>query len=135
MREGRRVTIENMPSQTNQSFSNVKALRKMLFSFNIYAVRAAQHVNPRVSHLSGWMAQLDFETAMDAQKACDIYNRSMIGNNRLYFGITRPSIKSLGGVSWETGRPGEHFSARDLGSAKGTNFEKVCISPYSGRFT
>jgi TPR repeat protein len=129
MREGRRVTIENLPSQKKQGFYNVEALHKMLFSFNIYAVRAAQHVNARVSHLSGWMAQVDFETAIDAQKACDIYNRSMIGDNRLYFGITRPSIKSLGGVSWETGRPGEHFSARDLGSAKGTNFEKVCIAP------
>jgi hypothetical protein len=95
MREGRRVTIEIMPSQTNQAFYNVKALHEMLFSFNIYAVKAAQHANARVLHLSGWMAQVDFETA----------------------------------ISWETGRPGEHFSARDLGSAKGTNFEKVCIAP------
>jgi hypothetical protein len=125
MREGRRVVIDDCPDPYLKGSGVTILLYEMLYPFNVHGLRFTSY-KPKNARLSGWLAIITFESAKDAQKVCDMYDNSEMKGRRVRVNISRPPMKYLGGVSWDSGRAGEHFSARDLGNAKGTNFEQVC---------
>lgn len=120
------MTIENLPS-FESGLPVMHSLYRMLHSYSILGVQSRVHKQKFKEGLSGFLAVVDFEHAKEASEARETYNGSDLLGNRLYLGISKVSMKHLGGASWESGRRGEHNSARDMGSALGTNFEKVII--------
>lgn len=123
MREGRRVTIENVPDPHAIRLGVLSTIYQRLHSFNVYGLAFPHHQTPK-PWLSRYLAILDFETADEAQRACDLYDNTKRKDRLIRVNISQPPMKHPGVSS---GRPGGHFAARDLGSAKGTNFEKARV--------
>lgn len=97
MREGRRVTIENVPDPLVKGAGVMIKVYQMFRHFNVLAVRFAKHRAPK-AHLSGWLATLDFETRSEAQQAIGRFNVSLLSGRRITLGVSRPPMKHLGGV-------------------------------------
>jgi hypothetical protein len=70
------------------------------------------------------LCEVIFATTEAAEMVCQTYNGIVWHGSKLRVGIRRPPTKILGG-SWEASENGAHYQPRDLGSAKGTNLEKV----------
>ena len=146
MREARRVVVDNLPGtqcqHSNACIRNANCTLKfsdptvkgskvwlrlveLFSSFDILASRDLRKDPTSKPGQSGWAASLDFESSDDAQLACDMYDKTELLGVPLSVFISRPSMKHLGGHSWDGGRVEGHGRKRDYGSAKGTNFEKV----------
>jgi hypothetical protein len=123
MREGRRVTFDNLPdprgSARDATRDYRKPLYKMLHSFNVLAFVGPKKYTPRNRNTSGWFGVLDLPTAKDAQTVCNMFDKTMLDGQTIRVSVFRIPMKHLG-VSWDGGRPAGHGRPRDLGSAVGT---------------
>jgi len=68
---------------------------------------------------------VDFETHEEAETARLSFDRTRIFGKPIRVFHWYPPMKYLGGLSWDAGRGGVHYSGRDAGSAAGTNFEQL----------
>jgi len=121
--------VENLPDPMVRGAGVVNQVYKMFHSFNVHGARFTKH-KPSNPRFTGCLALLDFETTSEAQRACDNYDKTEMKGHQMRLSISKPPMKQLGGsgASWDGGRAGQHYSLRDTGSAKGTNFEMVCAT-------
>jgi RNA recognition motif-containing protein len=77
------------------------------------------------------MCEVVFATTEAADTVCQVYNGTVWHGSKLTVGLRRPPTRLLGG-SWEASHNRAHYQPRDLGSAKGTNLEKVTTLSHIG---
>jgi hypothetical protein len=119
--------IDNLADPSPETNSQ---LNERLHSSNILAYKKPRTYKPPPnSIMSGWFVAIGLPMAEDAQRVCDLYNRTMLNGNRLHVYISRIAMEHLGGVSADRGRLAGHGLPRDLGSAVRTNFETVGRKP------
>jgi hypothetical protein len=128
MREGRRIVLDNFPSESSPTELNHE-LYGFLHAFNIVALREFKFYPLRNSNMSGRLTVADLPTAEEAQRVCDTCHGVTIRGHKISIRISKPPMKYLGGRSWDQGLPGGHNRPRDMGSAVSTNFEKVGYVP------
>jgi hypothetical protein len=81
---------------------------------------------PKDKSFSGWLLPITFETSEEAQMVCQLFDRHIIEGREVRVGLSKPPMEQLG-PSWDSGKPRIHYTARDQGSAVGTNPEKVSV--------
>jgi hypothetical protein len=106
--------MENFPSSV-ASYTIHGQVYKFLHSYNVVSYRRPFRYMVPKPNLTNWAISVDFATKAEAELAITRCENLTIAGCRL-----------LAGVSWDSGRAGEHNSGWDQGSAKGTNFEEVC---------
>ena len=75
------------------------------------------------------MCEVIFATTEAAEFVCQTYDRTVLHGSKCRVCLRKPPTRILGG-SWEASHNRAHYQPRDLGSAKGTNLEKVTNLSY-----
>lgn len=123
VREGRRVVVD-LPSQAQVSLAQIYEL---FHSYNVDATSWEIKYTQKVGGHERSCYQLDFSTREEADDAVRVFHKYKYKGCRLQVAKYQIPLKYLG-ASWESGRPGAHFSGRDQGSAVGTNYEHVSLA-------
>lgn len=124
--EGRHVCFSSFPpsNKTQQYFRRLYAL---LHSYDILCLGVFSYYffdTDLKRQARVMMLDVGFVKKEDADLVCHLYDQTMFGDTRVRVKIRRPPMRVLG-VTWDKGHNGAHYQPRDLGSAKGTNFESV----------
>jgi RNA recognition motif-containing protein len=115
LREQRTVVFVNFPRVSNSS----SCFYRLLHNFNVIW---ADFIN--IKDKDDLLISVSFTTRDEAERAKQQYNGFILEGRRLGCNTWQIPRKYLG-ASWDSGRPGVHYSGRDQGSAVGTNFEEV----------
>ena len=124
-RESRSVAI--LRDSTTQHFT--ESIYELLHTENVLGVRTVRFRTPKRSE--GLMCEVRFATKEAAEIVCQFNNNIVWYGSKLRISIRRPPgyTRILGG-SREASHNRAHYQPRDLGSAKGTNLEKVSTLLY-----
>ena len=124
VREGRRVVVDvPQPSSFNS-----KGIYALFYSYNVDSVSHSISYEEKGSKLQRTCWHVDFSSLEEADDAIRVLNGTECMGTKVRVTKWQIPLKYLG-ASWDSGRPGEHFSGRDQGSAVGTNYEYVSLAP------
>jgi hypothetical protein len=77
----------------------------MLYAFDVEVAEYRETIWSR--HLSGNFLTLVFATSEQAQNARSRYNMHILSSgHQVHISYAKPPMRLLGGVSWDSGRPG-----------------------------
>jgi hypothetical protein len=122
IREGRRVVVD-FPSAAQVKLRHIYAL---FHSYNVDATSWEIKYRQKSDGHKRACFQLDFPTREEADDAVHVFHEYKLNGCRLHVAKYQIPLKYLG-ASWDSARPGAHFSGRDQGSAVGTNYEHVSL--------
>jgi hypothetical protein len=107
--------------------SILKDFYNLLYMFDVVDIKSLTVNRVSRTKLSGNLLPVIFGTSDQATEAQKMYDNHILQgyDMRLEVSFQKPPMRILGGVSWSGGRPGEHYSKRDQGSAVATNLESV----------
>jgi hypothetical protein len=123
VREGRRVVVD-LPRQAHFLVQNIYAL---FYSYNVDSVSWDIPYEEKTTKSQRKCWHVDFSTREEADDAIRVFNGTKYKGTKLRVTRWQIPLKHLS-ASWDSGRPGEHFSGRDQGSAVGTNYEYVSFA-------
>ncbi|KAF2123880.1 hypothetical protein P153DRAFT_258332, partial [Dothidotthia symphoricarpi CBS 119687] len=74
IREGRSVTIDNIPDPTTEHLNVVNKIYSIFHSFDVTSLSRIILYTPRKSRLSNWYVTLYMATREQAELACRLYD-------------------------------------------------------------
>jgi len=101
---------------------NFEAPYAYVYAYNVLNI--SQTTYKSRGHKVG-MIIYELETRKEAEDICKRYNGTSHGGRKIHIAIRRPPSRHLSSGSWDSSHNRAHNQPRDLGSAKGTNFESV----------
>ena len=101
----------------------------LLHVYDILAVYVRMFYDSTAEKSERSMSEVIFATTEAAEIVCHTYDRTVLHGSKIRVGLRKPTTRILGG-SWEASHNRAHYQPRDLGSAKGTNLEKVTNLSY-----
>jgi hypothetical protein len=103
---GRRLVVENMPNRVEMGQAQtLHEIYHMLYAFDVEVVEYRETAGSR--YLSRNFLTLVFATAEQAQNARSRYNMHILSSgHKIHISLAKPPMRLLGGVSWDSGRPG-----------------------------